>query len=273
MTTQDRVQGLDLNIPEKNVFAQRRAIAANEIRKSPKGLDRKFEDVNKSLENYYRVASEWSKLSPSVITAAGNIAAEKVSGEVKSEILKNYNSSGLKSRSGKLLSALQKIDVRMNRGGLYISMPKGLPEYEKSKSNPYTVFASLNYGAVRVERSERDILDLPKLGAVGGRRTRSVIGAAAKRTIKKEAFGGGASARALSSLASGRKTKTTGASIVDPYHLGSAKKTKSGSVKFSGGAVVIPPRNFWNLSSSQKERLRRVFIKALLAEFDKISGA
>lgn len=235
----------------------------------------KFEDVNTRLEDFYHKSKAYEYLSPSVINACGNVAAEKVASAVRSIILSNYSSSGIKSKTGKLRSALGAIKVTFNRGGLVISMPKGLQEY-KGGSNPYAVWASLNYGSVRTKKAERDIVDLPTAGAITGRSRRSVIGAAAKRTIKKQAFGGGASDRALNAVERGRKIangSAAGRSIVDPYHVGYWNLTKSGTMKFSGGAIVTPPMNFWTLSESQRSELRLVFIKAMLAELAKVTGA
>ena len=212
----------------------------------------------------------------------GRQVAAEMRLDVVAALLTNYERSGLVARTGNLRRAITNsiVEFHSTTGGgmLRVRMPPSQPPYtdKNNKSSKfYTVAASLNFGAVIVKKETRTITDLSK--GTTKREKRSVIGAKAKRTVKKFALGQAVSGRAINAVEEGmrkgtakeRRTskvtgksyqykKGTGRKIIGGFHVGQA--TDNGSnVSLSGGATVIKPKKFYYFTEAQKHKLSSFF--------------
>lgn len=186
---------------------------------------------------------------------------------VRSMIEANVEIAGIKSHTGTLRRAVRQVKTGLSRDARAVVWfwPAGLTGY-KTQPNFYAVANALNYGAVRSPKKDRFVPDLPQArvatNANGSQRyeRRDVIGARAKRTLKKLALGGRVSARARRALAKGRvgrKGGLAGLTLSEGVDLGDLKVADR-SVSM-GGHTVIRPRPFFQLSPAQKQRLAAAF--------------
>lgn len=189
-----------------------------------------------------------------------------------------YSHKGLIKRGvqGSIISAT----VGQNKvPKIKVQMPPNMPDYvtesksgKSHKSSFYVVAGAQSFGAVRVPKERRQVFDLPT-GKVKTEK-RSVIGAKAKRTVKKYALGQTVSDRAINAVEQGQKynaflkkqanskKKRKAPKIVKGFNIGQVAKETSTSVKMSGtgGAVIIKPRPFYELTSAQKQEISSKFI-------------
>lgn len=233
-----------------------------------RALDR-LDLATKNLSRVEEVMQRASDLPEGIVTGIIRHAARTLKPLVVAAIQRNYARSGIKNRTGKLARALKsiRVDGLIGRGGLpvlRVAMPSGVAPYRDGgkESDFYEVAASLNYGAVRAGMQDRAAVDLPT-GRTGASRRVSAVGARAKRTIKAHALGQGASARAISAVERGRKTRT-GKTIVGGKHIGNREKETAGSVGLSSGIVVIKPKWFFRLTPAQRKRIAGEFERIVM---------
>jgi len=156
----------------------------------------------------------------------GEYAAEVVQKDVRGMFVTNYRKSGMKVNTGKMLKAVQNANVRFSWKGkapkLVIAMPAGMTGYEENgkSSNFYKVAASNNYGAVRTTGDFKQ---------------------KAKKKIKTK-------------LLSGKSVFVKG-------HTFKAGKDKRKSVSLGGGqsVIIVQPKTFFALDSSQKAFVDKKF--------------
>lgn len=224
-------------------------------------------------------------------------AFEPIKGVAKDMLVQNFEASNVGSLSdpevyqstGKLRSAVLNSEVSLRFKGKEVQiiafMQPGIGAYEtgkskKSRSDFYTVAASLNFGAVRVPKEKREVVDLPT-----GRvkiEERDVIGQKAKQTVKKFALGQAVSSRAINAVEEGREFKRfskgmqknspkKSAKTIKGFHIGAATE-KSSSISLSGGAVVIKPRPFFQFTDQQQQLLSQSFMRIFLDIFSDSIG-
>ena len=201
-------------------------------------------------------------------------AAESIDPLVQESLAENLNSSGIKTRTGKLAQAVSNATVSARKTAkgvsIIIAMPASVGKYSGKNAGFYKAAAALNYGAVRVPKVYRQTA-----GAVGGstigrgvqRKKAPAVGEKAKRTIKKYAIGGGVSDRAIGAVE--RDIRFGGVLSRRSFHIGSKVRESDTSVSLSGGAVVIKPHKYFYLTESQKEAIVTAFFNRagkLLAE-------
>lgn len=211
---------------------------------------------------------------------AARDAATQIEPLVGRCLIDNWTKTGM-GQTGVMARNLSKPKVFARVKGKSISLQMYMnPAAEGYKrkdgtTSAFTVAGALNYGAVRMSRARMQTVD-PVTGAVGisGRGTtmRIELGASAKATIKKIAMTGAASKRAMSSLSKGivqRKGYNAGNTLRSGYDVGKvefAKQTKKmgTSAYFASGVVVIPPKEFFYLTTRQQSVIGTEFLKFLI---------
>lgn len=142
-------------------------------------------------------ATHTKALSPSEFKEVMYHAAQRLRPMVTRFFTQNFTAAGLKSHTGTMLETLEDVDINIAeaRGTLRLvfTLRKGT-DYEKG-GNVFKAIAALKYGAVRGPREMGIVRD-----TVTGRinfgpngeteRMHSVLGAKAKRAIKRAAHGG-----------------------------------------------------------------------------------
>lgn len=165
------------------------------------------------------------------VSRANQIMNAQVTKLVRKMLLQNYNSSGVKTRTGKLVGALSQVEaivqLKGNSPKVTIYMPAGISNYENG-GNFYKASAAVNYGSVR--------------GSTEGSAKR-------KRKIKNKL------------LKNASKKNPSDTVITQGHILSGGTKTKSGSLKFSGGVTVTKPHNFWELSASQQSEVQDLILE------------
>ena len=171
-------------------------------------------------------------------------AAQKVTPMVRSMLVNNYQSSGAKVRTGKLLQEIGRSEVHIvsDKGFFFIKiqMPSGVEPY-KFQSNFYEVANAVNSGSVRL----LDFKEGRKEGLKG-------FGEARKRTIKKFA------------LKTGKVSERQRQSLVEAGVLAgtSVKRGEKGGASLRtsrGRAVVTKGFQYYFLSRPQKQQIESGF--------------
>ena len=236
--------------------------------------------VEQELNETIKKVSSYSPRIRSQDTTAIYKAIQAARPVIVTMIKNNFSSAGLKSNTGKLMDAIGSIIVLYRKGRAVIQMPTMVSQYEykskrtgkvTSKSNPYAVWNALEYGSVTVQKETRTVIDLPTMRSTV--KTADVIGSKAKRTIKKQFIGGGASSRALERIEKGSKwgSRTPYAGQVKQagYKIGTATQSRSGqSIHLSGGAVIRRPKPFFRLSKAQWATVEKIIADSLKRSYN-----
>lgn len=221
------------------------------LSQSVANLDDAASKVNVGVARF----SAWSRImgAPEAILRA---AARDTEPMIRSMVRGNLSRAGIKKRSGKLLRAVNAIQVGINlsKGALVYFYPAGIPDYGKGgkRSSFYEAAASLNYGAVRQPRHTRPVFDTVT-GKVNRFEKRGDLGERAKRTVKNRVFNGTASGSLV--IRQNRLKKST----IRTVDLTTKNATKSSVVV--GKLTVLSPRHFLPLSESQRRVVRDQFLK------------
>jgi len=152
---------------------------------------------------------------------------------VRQMLLANYAKSGVKTRTGKLKSALSQAQAKVILGGrkprIIVTLPSGIANYDAKDGGGdfYRAAAAVNYGSVR------------NSGEKKSKRRKKI-----KNKVLK-----------------GAQRKNPKDVVVEGRILGTAKTTKAGSVDAGGGTVVTKPHDFWELNSSQQSQVRDAVMK------------
>jgi len=248
-----------------------------------------FRDVEATTDDAINTIDKATDMSKDEVARYSMMAVKSIEGDARAMLVKNLRDSGVGTitpadkyeSTGKLAEAVANaiISVRMKGGAPVIvaSMPTGMPAYQNkggTKSNFYEVAASQSFGAVITKKERRKVFDA-STGKIKMEK-QSVIGAKAKRTVKKTAFGEAASSRAVNAVEEGRRFKKfnelkKGGKVakgarksIKGFHIGNIASEKAGSIKMSGGATVIKPRPFFLFKPAQKEELTGKFINAFM---------
>jgi len=216
---------------------------------------------------------------------AADLAAEQLAPYVGNCLLENWRGAGYQSRTGTMEGNLKSPVVKATVRGKTIRLqyymnPQSKPYDQKTaggkteKKSAFTVAGALNYGAVRMTKAVRKVRD--STGLINKMDYRAPIGSAAKRTIKKIAMTGTASARAIKRLTLGTRSKYSDEPLTHGFHLGKVIFAKQNmrmgtSVHFSSSTVVIPAKVFFQLKPSQNLMLGNRYINFLLIHLRKES--
>lgn len=230
-----------------------------------------------SMDDAAKRLADLERLPDSVVRAIAIRAVKDLEPVARQMLLANYDQTGL-GDTGRLRSVIARTVIEARISGRTVSiaarLPAGVSPYEStgSKSDFYTVAASLNFGAVIMKRAARQIMDLPTGKTKTG--VRAPIGAKAKRTLKKIALGGDVSERARESIEQGRTARglNSGAQIVGGYGVGVKKSESKTAVKMTGGATVIKPRPFYRFTAAQQAELGALFSESFVREFFAAAG-
>ena len=204
-----------------------------------------------------------------------NQATKDITPVIQKLMLSKYNKNFGNSKyykDGKSTGTMRKmfenctVQYSKRRNKLYILPPANMPNY-KGGSNAYTVFNSLNYGAVRVPQSQtaREVVDLPT-GRITGT-TKNRAGAKARSTIKKFALKESVSKKAISAVEKGRELSKADTRVASIYQEGvtftQTIEDRKASVKLGSGIVVIKPLEAFKLNAGEKENIRNRFESTL----------
>jgi hypothetical protein len=157
--------------------------------------------------------------------------------------------------------------------GIAISFGPGFPD------DVYVRGGALNYGAVRAPMRRMARVDLPT-GRVLAATKRSVLGARAKRSIKKAAFAGTAVGKRTRSYLEEKqnvvlrrpdKVYTRNKGDVDTGSLASRKESDS-SIHM-GQVTVLKPHPFFYLTDAQRAELQEQYVQLWQDELNKMLGA
>lgn len=194
---------------------------------------------------------------------AAREAAVKIQPLVARCLIDNWKATGL-GNTGQMVRILEKTVVRAYVRGKKIQLKMFMaPDAGKyGKTSAFTVAGALNFGAVRLPKKVRPIVDTVT-GRLFDVKERGTLGAKAKRTVKQFALTGKISNRARlaiergSTLKSGRQT--------DPYHIGEALEYRDNpklgiSTRLGGGAVVIAGKQFFYLTQRQANAIGAQFL-------------
>jgi len=209
-------------------------------------------DADDALEAIISMAKSVEDINQDDYAEALDDAVPFVVGEARRMLVANYNSSGVKTRSGDLLKAIKRSFLEVfidDRGGAFFkaSMPPELPDSFYIRAN------AVNYG--RVNSSDFNRVSLRDVRNIenSGRTVRAVrkVGAKRRRKLKDKIQRG--NLKGLVKPAKGLSFSATATS-----------KTKAGStvVKTSlGTATVTKAFLYYYLLGSQKARLRRALVR------------
>jgi hypothetical protein len=203
---------------------------------------------------------------------AARDAATQIEGLVGRCLVENWRAAGL-GKTGTMERNLShprvfaKVDGKRIQLRMYMD-PLSVGYNAKGGSrSAFVVAAALNYGAVRMPKETRPIVDIVT-GASWGESRRAPIGRAAKATIKKIALAGSASKRATEALARGYRLKKSGKVLTEGMDLGHvefARQTRMGTtVHFSSKTTVIPPKKFFYLTTRQNSVIGTQYLKLLV---------
>lgn len=180
-------------------------------------------------------------------------AARDVTPMIRSMLLGNLAKSGIQSRSGKLRAALGRVEVFLGKGSLVWRFPAGISGY--GDSDFYTVAGSLNYGAVHQPQATRPTFDTVT-GRVNRFEKRGALGEKAKRTLKSIALGGRANTGSL-------RVQQNRLGHSRTLNVGTSVKNNTSKSVVIGGAVVVKPHHFNELSDAQKRVVRERFYQSV----------
>jgi len=196
--------------------------AADKMEEANKVADKASENIDKTLNTFQqKVRRANEKMNMECTKAARKM------------IMKNFSSSGIKSQTGKLKTAIDNINcvvtLLARKPKITIHMPDNVSDYSKKEGggNFYKVANALNAGAIRGS-SEKN------------KKRRKAI----KKKVQKNAA----------------KKNPKGGVVAQGYVLEGGKTTKSGSTTFAGGTSVTKAFPFWNLTSTQQAELQGVAV-------------
>jgi len=167
------------------------------------------------------------------VKRANEIVNKECTKLARKMIQKNYASSGLKTKSGKLAKAIQEIEcivtMLSKKPKIIIHMPDSVGDYPKKNGggNFYAVANALNSGSLR-----------------GGKEKNKKRRKSIKKKIQKNS----------------EKKNPKSNLIIQGHVLSGGKQTAAGSTSFSGGTSVTKAYNYWTLTSSQHEQLRNLVV-------------
>lgn len=180
-------------------------------------------------------------------------------------LLVNLAASGIKNKSGALAAAVRFTVVWSSRGMLRWAFPRSTDDKVHKYGN------ALNYGAVRQPRPVRVVSDLPSNNEKQTTRAEGILGARAKKTLKRQVLGyTGQSHRAdvwrqgktnrarahrvwLDSRQVSQNRKTRSTSVPVAYQVADDTKEKTGRV------TVTRPRDFYDLTADQAAAVQTAF--------------
>ena len=199
-----------------------------------KSAARKMDEANKVAEK----ASENIDKTLNTFQQKVRRANEKMNMEctkaARKMIMKNFSSSGIKSQTGKLKTAIDNINcvvtLLARKPKITIHMPDNISDYSKKEGggNFYKVANALNAGALRGEKEEKN-----------KKRRKSI-----KKKMQKFA----------------EKKKGKNSFVTQGQIFSGGTKTKSGSASF-GGVSATKAYKFWDLTESQKRQLRDLAVQ------------
>lgn len=226
-------------------------------------------------------------------------AAKEVQPAVVSAILANWKATGLghgDSAESVMAKNIRNITVavesKQGKARLVYAFPKlgevanyKMDEYKskekqwgrsKQTRSAYVVAGALNFGSVRFSGPGWALREKRNVQGDYFGKTRTPVGAKAKRTIKKVVLTGTASARAVEAVRSGYSARTT-ASITQakrkrnvPVALGLrgvntifAREGAAGlTVHTNNGIRVTQGKEFWKLTTAQENDISAAFMEA-----------
>jgi hypothetical protein len=232
------------------------------------------------------VAKVHRRAQPEVVRQVLAAAVQKVAPTVRQIIMRKFRASGIQSRTGKLAAAMAGVTLQLKWRGqkpiIQLAMPAGLDD------ELYRRAASLNFGSVRQPRTRRVIVDLPSNNALARIGTAGVIGEKAKKTLKKQVIG----RMSQSQKADTWRNKRTNRARLHEVSYDSRQAVRAGSsyrvaVEYRvhnqvavGGNVmesaetkrgqfsVIPPRDWWYLSESEKATIAQMIEAEIIAALE-----
>jgi phage gpG-like protein len=218
-------------------------------------------------------AAKMSAWTPTVVRAVLGNAVQKVAPTVRSMVMQKFRSSGIKSRTGALASALAGIKLELKWRGskptVVVSFPAGLSD------RIYKQAASLNYGAVRQPKMQRIIADLPSNNEKARVGEAGVIGEKAKRTLKRQVTGQMGQSNRADTWRAGRTNRARLHEVIydsrralkkgKSYRVAVMARTYGNTVVVgnvieqrntsTGSFSIIPPRNFFSFTASEKQTI------------------
>jgi hypothetical protein len=209
---------------------------------------------------------------------AAEDAARDVAPMVRGYLLQNFDQSGIGTPyvkgykgTGRLRQAVQHSAVFLPlHGKMRLSMRFASGEPAKV----YLYGNALAYGAVRAPRKSMAQYDR-STGAYLGHKTTSVVGARAKRTLKRVAFGGPALTQREAAFLAQRRVNAVHGQMVNRGAVNVDKGQTDTVTKKSirmGSVVVLHPRHFFQLSAGQIQAVDAAWTAAFQARM-KASGA
>jgi hypothetical protein len=237
-----------------------------------------------SAHGLERLAQQCERLEE--FTAKAKLVHERVTkrlvGSIRAMLAENFSKSGVgtltpeaqyhhtgRLRQAAVNSALCEATAR----GIRISFGPGFPD------DVYVRGGALNYGAVRAPMKKMARVDLPT-GHILAATKRSVLGARAKRSLKKAAFAGTAVGKRTRSYLEEKqnvvlrrpdKVYTRNKGDVDTGSLASRKESDT-SVRM-GSVTVIKPHRFFYLNDAQIAELQEQYVQLWQEELDRLLGA
>jgi len=253
-------------------------LATDKLNKRLDQIAKMDRQLNVSINQFEKIG----EISNVEISAVTELAAERLRSVLLTFLAQNYAKSGIGKQTSedqynhkrRIIGAIMKSNVTLTRTSRAVKIKVSLPAGESpiqnknnSTSDFYTVFASLNYGAVRAGQETRDKIDIVT-GQTVGRQKQSKLGGSAKRTVKKLALGGNPSTKALDAVQ--RKVQLTrgpgraGKVLRDGFALSKPKASASGKSVKVGGAIVIKPYLFYRFTDKQRQTAIKFFTASLI---------
>ena len=195
---------------------------------------RKIEEANKVAEKAATNIDKTVDTFQQRVKRANEIMNQECSKIARKMVLKNYSASGIKTKSGKLIKAINEIKcvvtLLSRKPKITIHMPDNVADYSKKEGggNFYKVANALNAGALRGEKEEKN-----------KKRRKSI-----KKKMQKFA----------------EKKKGKNSFVTQGQIFAGGTKTKSGSASF-GGVSATKAYKFWDLTESQKRQLRDLAVQ------------
>jgi hypothetical protein len=206
-----------------------------------------FGNVERSLQQLADFASAIDSIGPSDVRKALEIGAQEAEATAQGFAVKNFNASGVKSRTGELKRAVGNSRLQLIGGGRGASLLNfGL---DPGKDKDFYVRANaVNYGAIRTPEGNQGTLK--EVQAISGGKTVQLyrnIGKRRRLKLKK-------------ALQSGIKTGSRAQKIAKGLTLDteSVKVSKAGSVSARtslGSVTVTKAFDFFKLSKSQTRQI------------------
>lgn len=186
--------------------------------------------ANNSAEKAEKSIDKTISKSDEKVQRAIAVMESQATALVRSMLVSNYGSSGVKTKTGKLKDALNnaivKILIRGRNPRLVIMMPKNISAYDKKDGggNFYEAAAAVNYGALRASK-EKNV-----------KRRRAM-----KTKLQRSSVG---------------KTAVTQGHIIT-----TVAETQEGSKVAAGGTSATKGFHFWELSAEQQVQVRDLVMR------------